>query len=244
MDGRAFHLVGYSFGGSLCVSFARYFHYRLRSLTLIAPGGLIRPHHLDWKGKLLYKSRLIPRALLRPLVKHRLRVRDETPAPIVTGGATNSEPRRVVGTSDVTGGDFFDLAPISRFRPHVTVRSVMAWQIEHHKGFIDAFTSSMADGPIYGVQPDWCALGSILASNARKSSEVKGRYAGLSKVLVVLGADDPVIVNEEFSVDVKAALGENGVQFAVLPGGHEVSFTKSEEVAETICEFWGRLQMP
>ncbi|KAK7756025.1 hypothetical protein SLS62_001968 [Diatrype stigma] len=178
-------------------------------------------------------------ALLRPLVKYRIRVQNEPPPdPKITGDATNSGPRRVVGTSDVTGGDSFDLAPISRFRPHVTVRSVMAWQIEHHRGFIDAFTSSMADGPIYGMQLDWYALGPILASNARERDEAKGLYAGLSQVLIVLGADDPVIVKEEFSMDVKAALGENGVQFAVLPSGHEVPMTKSEEVAEHVCEFW------
>ena len=63
-----FHLAGYSLGGGLAVAFARHFPHRVESLTLIAGAGLIRPHHVDWKGWVLYQSGLLPEALVKWIV--------------------------------------------------------------------------------------------------------------------------------------------------------------------------------
>ena len=63
-----FHLVGYSLGGCLAVAFTRNFPHQVESLTLIAGAGLIRRHHVDWKGWLLYQSGLLPEALVKWIV--------------------------------------------------------------------------------------------------------------------------------------------------------------------------------
>ena len=68
LDWDRFHLVGYSLGGCLAVAFARYFPRRAASLTLVAGAGLIRPHHVDRKGWLLYQSGLLPEAMVKWIV--------------------------------------------------------------------------------------------------------------------------------------------------------------------------------
>src|SRR5690606_38930948 len=65
------HLIGYSFGGCLAVPFTRYFPHLVKSLTLIASGGLIRETHTNWTHKVLY-SDLLPEWLLMYLIRRRL----------------------------------------------------------------------------------------------------------------------------------------------------------------------------
>ncbi|KAI1358608.1 alpha/beta-hydrolase [Xylaria arbuscula] len=80
-----FHLIGYSLGGGLSLSFARYFPHLLRSLVLIAPCGLIRSHHVGWRSWLYYNSGLLPEFLVRYLVRRRIRPKEiEKPKPVIS----------------------------------------------------------------------------------------------------------------------------------------------------------------
>ncbi|KAJ3560556.1 hypothetical protein NPX13_g9262 [Xylaria arbuscula] len=81
----SFHLIGYSLGGGLSLSFARYFPHLLRSLVLIAPCGLIRSHHVGWRSWLYYNSGLLPEFLVRYLVRRRIRPR-EIEKPVISAG--------------------------------------------------------------------------------------------------------------------------------------------------------------
>ncbi|GIK06560.1 hypothetical protein Aspvir_002210 [Aspergillus viridinutans] len=49
----AFHIIGFSLGGSIAVAFAAYHATMLRSVTLVCPGGLIRTSHLKPLDKIL-----------------------------------------------------------------------------------------------------------------------------------------------------------------------------------------------
>ncbi|KAI0817863.1 alpha/beta-hydrolase [Xylaria sp. FL0064] len=237
-----FHLVGYSLGGGLSVAFTRYFPHLVRSLTLIAPCGLIRRHHVGWRSWLYYNSGLLPEVLVKRLVRRRIRPAVRNPADLVA--AESSERVPVNGDGDANGGAGFDSAAISRTRPHVTVASVVAWQVDHHEGFVMAFLSTIRNAPIYAPQEDWRALSRILES--RRRSGLRGHSgdaevaAGLEggKIFVVLGKDDGVIVMDEMIEDVHAVLGREGVEVVVLEGGHELPITSSGSVAESIDSFW------
>ncbi|KAI1082936.1 alpha/beta-hydrolase [Whalleya microplaca] len=249
-----FHLVGYSLGGGLGVAFARYFPHLVRSLTLIAPGGLIRPHHVGWRSRLLYDSGLLPESLVRWLVRRRIRPGAAAP-PSQTGGdragvlavaaaESRTNARVTTGDGDANGGETFDSAAISKRRPGVTVAEVVRWQVDCHEGFIMAFLSSIRHAPIYAPQEDWTALAAIL--RARRSTgghgaeaEAKPGLAG-GKILMVLGEYDSVIVKDEIVHDSLRVLGRDGVEFAVLPGGHELPITGSTEVAAVMEKFWHR----
>jgi len=68
---------------------------------------------------------------------------------------------------------------------------------------------------------------------------VKLETAGLEggKVLTILGKDDGVIVMDETMEDACVVLGQEGVHFAVIDGGHKLPLTCSEDVVWSIESF-------
>ncbi|KAI0135141.1 alpha/beta-hydrolase [Daldinia grandis] len=240
-----FNLVGYSLGGGLCVLFTTYFPHLVSSLTLVAGCGLIRSYHVGWKSRLLYSSGLLPEFLVKILVRRRIRPKTEQP-PGAAGGAdiASAETKHLPnGDSDANGGAGFNSTSISKFRPGVTVSSIVGWQVDHHDGFVTAFVSTIRNAPIYAPQPDWVALHKILKSRRRSkhnkgASPIPGLHAG--KVLMILGEDDPVVVKNETIEDARKMLGYEGVEIAVLPGGHEIPISASSRIADTVEDFWHR----
>ncbi|KAI8946304.1 alpha/beta-hydrolase [Xylaria longipes] len=231
MEMPGFHLVGYSLGGALSVMFTRYFPHHVQSLSLVAPGGLIRRHHIGWWSWLYYNSGLLPEFLVRSLVARRIR-----PTPKAVGKPVDRD-------GDVNGGAEFDGAAVSKTRPHVTVSEVVAWQVDYHKGFVPAFLSTIRHAPIYAPQEHWGVLSKILEtrrSGRRIHSSDAESVAGLEggKILVVLGKDDGLIILNETIEDAYAVLGRDGVEFVTLEGGHEIAITSSTSVAESIEGFW------
>lgn len=186
-----FHLVGYSLGGGLSVAFARHMPHLVRSLSLVAPGGLIRRDvHVGWRSRLLYDSfvarRLLPGILVRYLVRRRIRpptpsqaepaeaeiVDGDTagPIPLPAGGADNRKREAPPGNSDASGGAAFDaglVMPRYGAVPGATVSSVVRWQVDRHEGFVAAFLSTIRHAPIYAPQGDWAVLSSLLAARRR-----------------------------------------------------------------------------
>ncbi|KAL2183164.1 alpha/beta-hydrolase, partial [Thermothelomyces heterothallicus CBS 203.75] len=251
-----FHLVGYSLGGGLAVPFARYFAGMLKSVVVIAGGGLIRGEHVGWRSRVLYSAataRWVPDGLVRWFVRRRL-MPSRTGAEDgqgQDGAVTETEMAKEVvelkgrhKNSDASGGRSFDNAVLLARRPEHTVSSVMEWQLRHHEGFIPAFVSSIRHAPIYDQKEDWLALGQMLAERREKQGweDAADRSPGLGggKILLVLGASDPVIVKEELIHDATAVLGEDGFEAVVLDAGHELVMTKADEVAAVMTKFWER----
>ncbi|KAI0020980.1 alpha/beta-hydrolase [Xylariomycetidae sp. FL0641] len=247
-----FHLVGYSLGGGLGVAFARYLPRAVRSLTLVAGGGLVRRRHVGWRSWLYYSSGLLPEALVRWLVRRRIRPSAAAAgggeAPTLRDGAaratdimTAEATREVSGDGDANGGKGFNSTMLSKRRPGVTVASVVRWQIDNHPGFLPAFMSSFRCSPIYAPQGDWNVLRDIL--EAKRDCQANGiSTPGLDhgKVHFVLGKDDAVIVKDEIIEDATAVLGRDGVEFTVLPGGHELPMNSSTIVAHAMEQFWSQ----
>lgn len=232
--------MGYSLGGGLVVSFTRYFPHLVSSATLLATGGLIRPYHVSWQSWLLYKSGLLPGSLVEWLVRRRIRPKDDGRKPALRPARADIASAEIQN-HDATGGEEFDSAGISKFRPGVTVSSVIRWQIDNHRGFIPAFISTMRNAPIYAPQEDWNALAEILrVRRERGSREAEVPPLGLraGKILMVLGEDDPIVIKDEAIEDARQALGYDGVEFTILPQGHELPITNSHGVATAMEDFW------
>ncbi|KAL1845499.1 hypothetical protein VTK73DRAFT_549 [Phialemonium thermophilum] len=147
------------------------------------------------------------------------------------------------GDSDASGGNSFDRAPLplGRSGRKHTVASVMVWQLQNHAGFVPAFVSSIRHAPIYERREEWAALGRLLAAR-RAQSATEPSVAGLrgGKVLLVLGASDPVVVREELIQDATKVLGSEAFEVAVFDSGHEVAIVKGREVADAAVQFWQR----
>lgn len=200
---------------------------------------------------MLYSEGFLPKFLLEYLVKQRLQpqVGSSTPPTpseakeadvAVSTEVLNVERGKPRGNSDASGGDSYDNAILSKRHPHISVASAVSWQIAHHAGFIPAFMSSIRYAPIYNQHAVWAIVGSRLSEQKTNPADETTAKRGLlkSKVLMILGATDPVIVAEEASEDTKAVLGEGNVEIAILDAGHELPITKSTEVAEVIWQFW------
>jgi pimeloyl-ACP methyl ester carboxylesterase len=234
-----FHVVGYSLGGGIAASFARWFPHLARSLVLVAGCGLLRRHHVSWRSRLLYSSGILPEAFLEWLVGARLAPRDRvvTEQRLVAEVAATEELRELVEEEGAKAVDFDDV-PLSRRRPQATVSDVIKWQLREHLGFVKAFMSTIRHAPIYEQAEDWAKLGELLA---RRRDDDDSSPPGLvgGKVLLVLGASDVVIPKEEVVPDTKAILGEDAVEVAVLDCGHEIAIAKGPEVAKVAIKFWG-----
>ena len=111
---------------------------------------------------------------------------------------------------------------LSRSRPGITAASAVAWQLENHQGFIKSFMSSIRYGPITNQHEDWQRV----------------RDCMKSKVLVICGENDPIIVKDELVEDATSVLSKDGVDFRFCECGHDVPIAKSEEVVDYIYQFW------
>ncbi|KAK5663222.1 hypothetical protein OQA88_6640 [Cercophora sp. LCS_1] len=225
----AFNLIGYSLGGGVAVSFARYFPRMVRSLNLVASGGLIRREHVSFHSRVLYSTGLFPEWVLERLVRRRL-------APREADGEEEMAVERK-GDSDATGGESFDQAVLKVGKKKVKVSDVLGWQLREHKGYIKAFMSSIRYAPIYEQREDWEELGKLLAERREEGGEALPGLKG-GRVQFVLGKNDPVIVKEELLHDAEAFLGEDGVDAMWLDCGHEIAMTKGVGVAKMAIGFW------
>lgn len=130
-------------------------------------------------------------------------------------------------------------------RPWVTVAKASQWQIDHHKGFIPSFISSIRHAPITRQHGCWSIIGARLSRQKANSADKLAQELGLvpSKVLVILGKQDPVVIAEETMEDASVAFGSGNVEFVLLPAGHEVPVTMGKEVADAVLEFWGEREV-
>ena len=231
-------------GGGVAVSFTRYFPHLVRSLTLICGSGLLRSSHVNWKFALLYTRNVLPQWLRACIVKRRLQPQatdaSETAEPEAELRPSNSKWGK--GDSDASGGVEYDNAVLSTERPDITVASVLAWNLAHHRGFVHAYMQSMRHAPIFNQQHDWRILGAILAERRANAFERSNSHK-FDKVLLVMGQSDSILPKDEVVEDTAEALGKDGMELLLLDGGHEIPITKSEEVAASVIAFWERGQL-
>jgi len=212
---------------------------------LVAPSGLVRTTHITWKSRLLYSTAgILPEGVVQWMVRRRLQggpvhsnntaATGLAPAPAVKPGdaddpiaaelggvAPPSASSSAATPAPPTGPSSFDAAPLFPHRPLVTVASAVAWQLQHHAGFIPAFVSSIRFGPIHDQAENWRRIGGRLAAQ-REGGGAEGEGLQEGKVLMVLGRTDPIILREEIVEDAEGVLGREGVEVCVLEAGHEV----------------------
>ncbi|ROW13717.1 hypothetical protein VPNG_04591 [Cytospora leucostoma] len=238
-NNAGFHIIGYSFGGGLAVNFAGCFPHLVRSVTAVAPSGLVKRSSNSWKTWLLYSKGLVPERLLQFLVRRRYEpvymtaVKGAVDDASVVAQMVEPGP---VSNLKLTGNPFDDTI-LSPDRPDVTVASVVSWQLHHHEGFIPAVMSAMRYGPIYERHEEWRRLG-ILLSGRRRDASLPGLFSG--KILVVLGSSDMVVKAEQVLIDLEATLGKDAFEVELLDAAHEVAMAKGAEVANVVSDFWKR----
>ena len=243
-SGERFTLVGYSMGGGIGASFTSYLPNLVESLVLIAPAGLLRPSRIATSSKLLY-SGLLPPSIVEFFVRRRLKG-NQPP----TGPAARKPTKTVPDAATAEVPPHPALAPDSRApmfpdRPAISIADAVAWQVDDHPGFLSAFISSIKFAPISEQHERWGMIGrrceARRAAAAKAVSADDEALAGLdeNKVLVILGAQDRVIVADETEEDATHALGAENVKVVRITGGHDVPVVSAKGCFEEIVKFWG-----
>jgi len=209
-----------------------YFPDLVEGLVLIAPGGLIRTHHITWKSRLLYStSGLLPEWLIERIVARRLWTGPETARSIEpepdTDAVTTARPDGPQGELKSRGVYATSRHGLLAGRPGSTASQVVDWQIAHHRGFVPAFISSIRHGPIHEQQGRW----GVIRGNVEAGKGMIGA------VHVVLGETDRIIVADELLEDAGRALGPEKLRATVVKGvGHEVAISNPDEVVEAVLQ--------
>jgi pimeloyl-ACP methyl ester carboxylesterase len=223
----AFHMIGFSLGGSIAVAFAAYHATMLRSVTLVCPGGLIRTSHMKPLDKMLYSSaRVIPEWLRLRLFRESLEPRN--------GAACADVPGEMEDEDDVA----FDDVPIAQDRPQVTVGDVIRWQLAANAGFVRSYLSTLRSALVYRRHDrTWRVLADELARR-RVADALPGLPGG--KVCLIVAERDVIVVGDECASDAAEILGAEAVETHVLGGGHEIAISRARDVISIAVRFWNR----
>ncbi|GKT57517.1 alpha/beta hydrolase [Colletotrichum tofieldiae] len=225
----AFHLLGYSLGGAIAAAFASSHPHLIKSLTLVAPGGLVRSAaHVGWRSRVLYNSEWIPEGVRRWFVGRRIMPAD----PKRSGDVPEKE---TVDNADDEGetAEWDELRLVGGRR----IGEVVRWQMQTHPGYVRSYMSTIRHAPVYDRgDEEWRVLGEVLGARRR------GAEPGLRKgrVLFVLGETDDIVVPGETVWDAETVLGEDAVEVVVLKGGHEVAITKGREIVGAVVSAWAK----
>jgi len=232
-----FTLVGYSLGGGIGASYTSYFPDHVESLILVAPGGIIRPHHISASSKLLYGN-LLPKFLVDYYIRRRLTSSSAPPTLENTSktGPLQAAESEVPHEHPAHAAD--SVAPIFPDRPRISSANAVAWQVECHPGFLSAFISSIRHAPITHCHDRWRLLGIRLSVQdaSTKLDQASGLKGG--QVLVILGEEDNVIIADEIEEDATEVLGKENVKVVKLTGGHDLPIVNAQGCVDTIMEFW------
>lgn len=197
------------------MSFAACFPYLVNSIVLLAPGGILRYLPKEYETPFFRYPRLIPFSYLRRLVGNIL-------------GVTQSSVR----AADLTAGEVKE-------HNELDIPAIVQWQFDHHKGFVHSFINTIAHGPLMFQHKDWKKVCDIITgkeTGAGRANQTSNLFN--SKLLVIMGDDDGVVVEADLSADLLNIIGDSEhVDLKVVPGGHGFPVSSSNDVVKYVCDF-------
>ena len=222
-----FSLVGYSLGGGIAMAFAANFPYLINSITLLAPGGILRRLPDEYESIFYRYPSLLPSSFLRNLVGKTLGLR------VSHSTVGSSDPR---GQSHI-GPEIAQEAQVMG-KKVLDIPGIVQWQYDNHKGFVHSFISTHQYGPIQHQHSDWRRVCNIVkgdSSHLSPSSQSSKNFD--NKLLVIFGDGDDVIRAEEVSADLLEMIGDpEHIEFTVVAGDHGFPVPKHDEVARHISD--------
>ena len=224
-----FSIIGFSLGGGISMAFAAHFPYLVNSIILLAPAGILRYLPKEYETSFFRFSQLVPFSYLRKLVGRII-------------GVELSHPK--FGLTDLDHHDQTDAEEAQDVKEVsigvIDVPAIVQWQFDNHKGFVQSFIDTIKHGPIMHQHSDWAEVCNIIKGDMAKTSP-SSQSSKLfdSKILVIFGNSDGVVVEKEVADDLSKMIGAAHVDIKVVPGGHGFPVPSSERVVKHISDFWG-----
>ncbi|MDI1490018.1 MAG: hypothetical protein OHK93_001217 [Ramalina farinacea] len=217
-----FSLIGFSLGGGIAMHYAATHPELLDSVVLLGPAGIVRrlpAGYMKWvfKFPVLDGTAYVRRAVAQ-----------------CVGATTPLAEGSEVTESEGEGHT------VERQKPDMA--AIVQWQWNSHEGFLHSFVDTLRHGPVMHQHEDWRAVCRILKME-KAPAYLTGGNNGLygSKLLIIFGDDDTVVLKSEVVPDMEEMLGKGAEDHLVVrdvPGGHGFPSTEGSKVVEHIAEFW------
>lgn len=224
-----FSIIAFSLGGAVTMCFASHFPYLINSVILLAPAGLIRRMPEGYNSVLFHYPLLVPFTYLRKLVGN------------ILGVKLSSLPIDVMGAKDNgnnSPGPEVPQEAKALKRGILDVPATVQWQFDNHQGFVRSFASTIKVGPLMHQHLEWGKICKVIKGESQTLPSSLWSELYDSKILVILGDTDGVVIANELSEDLRQMLGEEHVEIKTVPGGHGFPVPSSEHVIKHIFEFW------
>ena len=229
-ESGGFSIVAFSLGGGIAMAFAANFYYLINSIILLGPAGIIRRLPVGYENMLFHYPSLLTASYLRTLVGKLLGV-----------NLSNSNVRHssLLDQSQITA----ETAQVSKSVGDTVldIPAIAQWQFDYHRGLIHSFVSTIQYGPIQYQHSDWRRVCSIVKGDTARTP-LSSHHCKLfnSKMLVIFGDADSIVLAEEVSADLLYIMGDTEhVEFKTVAGGHGFPIPRSNEVAKHISDFCG-----
>ena len=209
--------------------FARHFPYLVESIVLLAPAGILRYVPLAYEKYCYQYHYLTPSFYMRRVLASLFEI-NLLPAPLKSDTQI-SQPQSLSSSNTQR--------PINS--DSIDVVGIVQWQFDHHKGFPYAFADTIRTGMARHQHTDWQKVCNILIGDKTKTSH-SDQSAGFfdSKMLLVFGEDDKIVVANEVMEDLTRIIGgKEHLLSRIVPGNHGFPVPNGEAVTNHISEFWG-----
>jgi len=224
-----FSVIGFSLGGGITMAFAAHFPYLINSIILLAPGGILRNMPEDYESILFRHASFIPGKYIRRAVGRLL-------------GVTLLELAQKLGTdlNNLGSGPQVVKDTASVGKQNLDVAEIVKWQFDHHKGFCHSFVDTIRYGPITNQESDWRKVCDLIKDKESPSDKLHAdSKLRNSKLLVIFGKFDDLVVADDVLTDLTAMLGGyEHLEYKIVPGGHGFPVPNCDEIVGHICEFW------
>lgn len=234
------------------MSFASHWPNLVSSIVLLAPGGVLRSLPQDYVD-VLQAIRWIGVDYLPPWWKRRkigktLGLDLGGTAKVKDGKAEldNAVPEAVarkLEQKDV-GKEYEFGKEAEEFK--FDVPTAVQRQFDYHQGFVDSFISTISTRPVQNRHDEWRRVLRSITGDPTLGNEGPNHLQD-SKLLLILGSDDDVVLMDETEADVTKLFEELGVRkeevnrylvIKEVEGGHGFPVVRWREILRDICEVW------
>ena len=223
-----FSIIAFSLGCAETMYFASHFPYLINSIILLAPAGLLRRMPEGYDSIFFRYPFLAPFGYLRKLVGNILGVdQSKRPITVIRTHGENSQSPEGPSQFEALKSEALD------------VPAIVQWQFDNHQGFVHTFANTIKYGPLMHQHQAWDKVCRIIKgenSNLLYSGQPCKLYD--SKILVLLGDADEIVIPGEISEDLKKILSDKHVEIKTVSGGHGFPVPSCAEVIKHISTFW------
>ncbi|KAL9088661.1 MAG: hypothetical protein Q9159_002997 [Coniocarpon cinnabarinum] len=224
-----FSIVAFSLGAPISLDFITAFPWLIERVIFLAPAGLIRA---------LPESYSQIRNAAAPLERHDPKMRTMVEAIL---GVNADEPmQKALVTKVKDNGSHLGQDQILQAEPSEPIEfdmgALLQWQYEFNEGHVYALYDTIRHGPSVGQEHLWSRFAGLMTEKVQSQPR---NTLSRTKLIVVFGADDDVVVRAEAKEDILEILPDDKVDFARVPGSHGFVYPNSNQIVDIIAHAWG-----